>query len=151
MLSRMLTLFLLAFSLQALAQTTTPTSTPTYNKNEKAIRTLLAAQTKAWNEGNLADFMEGYLPSDSLLFVGKSGPTYGFNNTLNNYKKDYPDTASMGKLTFTLLAVTPIEKKHYRVLGKWSLQRSKGDVSGYFTLLFQKIKGKWLVIQDHSS
>jgi hypothetical protein len=151
MLSRMLTLFLLAFSLQALAQTTTPTSTPTYNKNEKAIRTLLAAQTKAWNEGNLADFMEGYLPSDSLLFVGKSGPTYGFNNTLNNYKKGYPDTASMGKLTFTLLAVTPIEKKHYRVLGKWSLQRSKGDVSGYFTLLFQKIKGKWLVIQDHSS
>ena len=151
MLSRMLTLFLLAFSLQALAQTNTPTSTPTYNKNEKAIRTLLAAQTKAWNEGNLADFMEGYLPSDSLLFVGKSGPTYGFNNTLNNYKKGYPDTASMGKLTFTLLAVTPIEKKHYRVLGKWSLQRSKGDVSGYFTLLFQKIKGKWLVIQDHSS
>jgi len=151
MLSRMLTLFLLAFSLQALAQTTTQTSTPTYNKNEKAIRALLAAQTKAWNEGNLADFMEGYLPSDSLLFVGKSGPTYGFSNTLNNYKKGYPDTASMGKLTFTLLAVTPIEKKHYRVLGKWSLQRSKGDVSGYFTLLFQKIKGKWLVIQDHSS
>jgi len=143
----MLTLFLLAFSLQSSAQKTTPT----YNKNEKAIRTLLAAQTKAWNEGNLADFMEGYLPSDSLLFVGKSGPTYGFNNTLNNYKKGYPDTASMGKLTFTLLAVTPIEKKHYRVLGKWSLQRSKGDVSGYFTLLFQKIKGKWLVIQDHSS
>jgi len=43
----MLTLFLLAFSLQALAQTTTQTSTPTYNKNEKAIRALLAAQTKA--------------------------------------------------------------------------------------------------------
>jgi len=151
MLSRMLTLFLLAFSLQSIAQRNTATTTTTYNKNETAIRALLAAQTKAWNEGNLVDFMEGYLPSDSLLFVGKSGPTYGFNNTLNNYKKGYPDTASMGKLTFTLLAVTPIEKKHYRVLGKWSLQRSKGDVSGYFTLLFQKIKGKWFVIQDHSS
>jgi hypothetical protein len=147
MLSRMLTLFLLAFSLPSLAQK----NTPTYHKNEKAIRVLLATQTKAWNEGNLVGFMEGYLPSDSLLFVGKSGPTYGFNNTLNNYKKGYPDTASMGKLTFTLLALTPIEKKHYRVLGKWSLQRSKGDVSGYFTLLFQKIKGKWFVIQDHSS
>ena len=151
MLTRMFTLFLLAFSLQSLAQKNTQNNPPTYHKNETAIRALLAAQTKAWNEGNLADFMEGYLPSDSLLFVGKSGPTYGFNNTLNNYKKGYPDTASMGKLTFTLLAVTPIEKKHYRVLGKWSLQRSKGDVSGYFTLLFQKIKGKWLVIQDHSS
>lgn len=138
MLSRMFTLFLLAFSLQSLAQK----NTPTYHKNETAIRALLAAQTKAWNEGDLVGFMEGYLPSDSLLFVGKSGPTYGFTNTLNNYKKGYPDTASMGKLTFTLLAVTPIEKKHYRVLGKWSLQRSKGDVSGYFTLLLQKNKRK---------
>jgi len=147
MLSRMFTLFLLAFSLQSLAQK----NTPTYHKNETAIRALLAAQTKAWNEGDLVGFMEGYLLSDSLLFVGKSGPTYGFTNTLNNYKKGYPDTASMGKLTFTLLALTPIEKKHYRVLGKWSLQRSKGDVSGYFTLLLQKIKGKWFVIQDHSS
>ena len=147
MLSRMFTLFLLAFSLQSLAQK----NTPTYHKNETAIRALLAAQTKAWNEGDLVGFMEGYLLSDSLLFVGKSGPTYGFTNTLNNYKKGYPDTASMGKLTFTLLAVTPIEKKHYRVLGKWALQRSIGDVSGYFTLLFQKIKGKWFVIQDHSS
>jgi hypothetical protein len=58
MLSRMFTLVLLAFSLQSLAQT----STTTYNKNETAIRALLAAQTKAWNEGNLVDFMEGYLP-----------------------------------------------------------------------------------------
>jgi hypothetical protein len=147
----MLTFFLLAFTLPSLAQKNTQTTTPTYHKNEIAIRALLAAQTKAWNEGDLVGFMEGYLPSDSLLFVGKSGPTYGFNNTLNNYKKGYPDTASMGKLTFTLLAVTPIEKKHYRVLGKWELKRSKGDVSGYFTLLFQKIKGKWFVIQDHSS
>ena len=147
MLTRMLTLFLLAFSLSSLAQTTAPT----YPKNEVAIRALLAAQTKAWNEGNVVRFMEGYLPSDALLFVGKSGPTYGFSNTLDNYKKGYPDTASMGKLTFTILSLSPIEKKHYRVLGKWSLQRSKGDVSGYFTLLFQKIKGKWFVIQDHSS
>ena len=151
MLSRMLTLFLLAFSLQSLAQKNTPTTTPTYHKNETAIRALLAAQTKAWNEGDLVGFMEGYLPSDSLLFVGKSGPTYGFNNTLNNYKKGYPDTAAMGKLTFTLLSLSPIEKKHYRVLGKWELKRSKGDISGYFTLLFEKIKGKWFVIQDHSS
>ncbi|MEY3508027.1 MAG: hypothetical protein RIR44_1259, partial [Bacteroidota bacterium] len=79
MLSRMFTLFLLAFSLQSLAQK----NTPTYHKNETAIRALLAAQTKAWNEGDLVGFMEGYLPSDSLLFVGKSGPTYGFTNTLN--------------------------------------------------------------------
>jgi ketosteroid isomerase-like protein len=144
---RIVILLLIFCSLQSSAQKNTyPNS-----KDEIAIRALLAAQTNAWNNGDLAHFMEGYLPSDSLLFVGKSGPTYGFNNTLNNYKKGYPDTASMGKLTFTLLSLQPIEKIHYRVLGKWELKRSKGDVSGYFTLLLKKIKGKWFVIQDHSS
>jgi hypothetical protein len=149
MLSRFFSLFLLAFvfSTQAFAQTKTAANLA----DETAIRALLAAQTKAWNNGDLVNFMEGYIPSDSLLFVGKSGPTYGFNNTLNNYKKGYPDTAAMGKLTFILLSLSPIEKRHYRVLGKWALKRSKGDVSGYFTLLFEKIKGKWFVIQDHSS
>jgi hypothetical protein len=147
MLTRIVTLFLLACSLQSFAQNKTAANLA----DEISIKALLATQTSAWNNGDLAHFMEGYLPSDSLLFVGKSGPTYGFNNTLNNYKKGYPDTASMGKLTFTLLSLQPIEKIHYRVLGKWELKRSKGDVSGYFTLLLKKIKGKWFVIQDHSS
>jgi hypothetical protein len=147
MLTRIVTLFLLACSLQSFAQNKTAANLA----DETSIRALLDAQTKAWNSGDLVHFMDGYLPSDSLLFVGKTGPTYGFNNTLNNYKKGYPDTASMGKLTFTLLSLQPIEKIHYRVLGKWALKRSKGDVSGYFTLLLQKIKGKWFVIQDHSS
>ena len=140
-------LLAIGFTLQSAAQTKTAAN----RADENSIKALLAAQTKAWNNGDLVNFMEGYLPSDSLLFVGKSGPTYGFNNTLNNYKKGYPDAAAMGKLTFTLLSLSPIEKKHYRVLGKWELKRSKGDVSGYFTLLLEKIKGKWFVIQDHSS
>lgn len=149
MLSRFFTLFLFAFvfTWQAFGQVKTAANL----SNETAIRALLAAQTKAWNNGDIVNFMEGYLPSDSLLFVGKSGPTYGYNNTLNNYKKGYPDTAAMGKLTFTLLSLSPIQKKHYRVLGKWELKRSKGDLSGYFTLLLEKIKGKWFVIHDHSS
>ena len=147
MLTRIVTLFLLACSLQSFAQNKTAANLA----DETSIRALLDAQTKAWNSGDLVHFMDGYLPSDSLLFVGKTGPTYGFNNTLNNYKKGYPDTATMGKLTFTLLSLEPIEKIHYRVLGKWELKRSKGDVSGYFTLLLQKIKGNWFVIQDHSS
>ena len=67
-------------------------------KPEQAIRNILAQQTIAWNQGNLDAFMKGYWKSDSLVFVGKSGLTYGYRQTLNNYKKNYPDTAHMGKL-----------------------------------------------------
>jgi hypothetical protein len=54
-------------------------------KNEKAIRSLLHTQTQAWNRGDLEGFMQTYWQSDSLLFIGKSGVTRGWQKTLDNY------------------------------------------------------------------
>jgi uncharacterized protein (TIGR02246 family) len=121
------------------------------SKNENAIRSLLAKQTAAWNRGDLENFMNGYWENDSLMFIGKSGVTYGWSNTLNNYKKGYPDTAAMGKLTFNLIQVKKLSSKYYHVTGKWFLKRSIGDIGGHYTLLFRKINGRWLIIADHSS
>lgn len=121
------------------------------SKNEKAIRALLDKQTQAWNNGNIEEFMNGYWENDSLMFIGKSGITYGWTNTLNNYKKGYPDTAAMGKLTFNILQVKKLSGKYYYVVGKWFLKRSIGDVGGHYTLLFRKVNGRWVIIADHSS
>ena len=121
------------------------------SKDETAIRTILKTQTAAWNSGNIETFMQGYWQSDSLMFIGKSGITYGWQKTLDNYKRNYPDTASMGKLDFVILEVKKLSAENYFVIGKWHLARSIGDLSGAFTLLFKKIKGKWFIISDHSS
>lgn len=122
-----------------------------YSKDEKEIRDLLARQTIAWNQGNIDAFMKGYWESDSLLFIGKSGVTHGYQNTLANYKKGYSDTAKMGKLFFDLIEVRRLSADYYWVLGKWFLKRSVGDVGGHYTLLFRKIKGRWVIVADHSS
>lgn len=121
------------------------------SSDEKEIRNILATQTAAWNRGDIDQFMNGYWESDSLMFIGKSGVTYGWSNTLNNYKKGYPDTAAMGKLKFDLIQVKKLSKKYYHVTGKWFLKRSIGDIGGHYTLLFQKINGRWVIISDHSS
>jgi hypothetical protein len=121
------------------------------SSDEAAIRQLLARQSADWNRGDIDNFMKGYWENDSLMFIGKSGVTYGWQNTLNNYKKGYPDTASMGKLTFTLLHLKPLSKDYYAVTGKWFLKRSIGDVGGHFTLLLRKIKKTWVIVADHSS
>ena len=121
------------------------------SNNELTIREVLNNQTTAWNRGDIEGFMNGYWKNDSLMFIGKSGVTYGWTNTLNKYKKGYPDTASMGKLDFTLLEVKKLSKEYYHVTGKWSLKRSIGDIGGHFTLLFRKINGRWFIISDHSS
>jgi hypothetical protein len=120
-------------------------------KDEMAVRKVLSKQNDAWNHGDIDTFMEGYWKNDSLMFIGKSGVTYGWQNTLNNYKKGYPDTATMGKLTFTLISVKQLSEKYFRVVGKWFLKRSIGDVGGHFTLLLEKINGEWVIIEDHTS
>lgn len=121
------------------------------NKDEQIIRSILANQTREWNKGNIEAFMQGYWKSDSLLFVGKNGPSYGFQTTLQNYQKNYPDTVTMGKLTFNILKAEQLSPDHYFVLGNWMLKRSIGDVSGYYTLLFRKIRNQWVIVSDHSS
>ncbi len=120
-------------------------------KEEKEIRKLLDTQIDAWNRGNIDEFMIGYWNNDSLMFIGKNGVTYGYTNTLKNYKKSYSDTAQMGKLKFDLLQVKKISADAYFVVGKWFLKRSVGDIGGHYTLLFRKIKGKWVIVADHSS
>ncbi|TDH27396.1 nuclear transport factor 2 family protein [Segetibacter sp. 3557_3] len=119
--------------------------------DQQAIRSLMQMQEKAWNKGDINGFMEGYLKSDSMLFVGSKGPTYGWRTTLEHYKKSYPDTATMGKLKFDILEVKPLAGPYYFVLGKWQLTRTIGNVGGYYTLLFQKINNRFYIIADHSS
>jgi len=121
------------------------------NKDEQIILNAINIQKNAWNNGDLNLFMETYWHNDSLMFIGKSGVTYGWQNTLNNYKRGYPDTAAMGKLGFDILHVKRLSVMYFSVVGKWKLTRSIGNVGGHFTLLFKKIKNKWLIVSDHSS
>ena len=123
----------------------------TQDRNARAILDLLDTQTAAWNKGDLQGFMKGYWENDSLRFIGKSGITYGWSNTLAKYKRGYPDTAAMGKLNFTILVVKKLSPRYYEVVGKWYLKRSIGDASGHYTLLLRKIKGSWEIVSDHSS
>lgn len=121
------------------------------SKTEQKIIQVLKTQDAEWNKGNIDGFMQTYWNSDSLMFIGKSGVTYGWKNTLNNYKKGYPDTSAMGKLDFTLIDIKKLSRKYYHVVGKWHLTRTIGNLQGHFTLLLKKIKGKWVIIADHSS
>ncbi len=121
------------------------------DKDQEEIRRTLASQSEAWNKGDLEAFMVGYWNNDSLMFVGQSGVTYGYTNTLENYKKGYPGKDKMGSLFFDILQIKRLSADHYFVLGKWFLKRDAGDIGGHYTLLFRKINGKWLIVSDHSS
>lgn len=118
---------------------------------KQAIVKLMTDQQTAWNNGDIEGFMQGYWKSDSLMFIGKRGPTYGWQQTLDNYKKGYPDKAAMGKLTFRIDKVELLGKQDAFVMGAWGLEREKDKPGGYFTLWFKKIRGMWKIVCDHTS
>lgn len=108
-------------------------------------------QVGAWNNGDIDGFMKGYQQNDSIPFIGKNGITYGYNTITERYKKSYPDKEAMGELSFTDINIKPISDKYAYVTAKWNLKRVSDTLSGYTSLLFEDIDGKWYVIADHSS
>jgi hypothetical protein len=110
----------------------------------------MKAQESSWNEGKIESFMNYYWKSDSLKFIGKKGITYGWKQTLDNYLKSYPDKSSMGTLKFVIKEATQLSPESIYIIGSWELQKEK-PVGGYFTLLWKKIDGKWVIVADHTS
>lgn len=120
------------------------------DKESKSILEVMNQQEQDWSNGNIDAFMQGYWQSDSLMFIGKNGIKYGWNTTLENYKKSYPDKAAMGKLKFNVLKLEVNNNSAY-MLGKWSLVRENDNPNGFFTLYWKKIDGKWVITIDHTS
>jgi ketosteroid isomerase-like protein len=119
--------------------------------DKQAIMDVLSRQEKAWNKGDIGTFMQGYWKSDSLIFIGSTGPQYGWNETIERYRKSYDTPEKMGQLTFDILQVEFFSQETCRVLGKWHLKRSIGDTGGYFTLIFKKFGDGWKIVYDHTS
>ena len=115
------------------------------------IMKVMKFQENAWNSGDINSFMQGYIKSDELVFSGKSGPVYGWNETRNRYLKNYPDTQTMGQLKFTVNKIRSVSSDVAFLIGEYYLTRSTEDSYGHFTLFWKKINNKWLIISDHTS
>jgi hypothetical protein len=104
-------------------------------QDKQAILKVLETQRTAWNNGDIPQFMQSYWKSDSLMFVGKSGVTYGWQQTLEHYQKGYPDKAAMGVLSFNILKVDILDPTNAFVLGGWNLKREKDAPGGLLYLM----------------
>jgi ketosteroid isomerase-like protein len=138
-----ITLFL--FSLNSYSQN------PISLKDSLGIMNVMSLQQDAWNNGDIDSFMQGYLKSEELVFSGKSGPIYGWENTRKRYYSSYPNTQIMGKLNFTVKKIKSISLNSAYLIGEYYLKRSTEDSYGHFTLLWKKVDDNWLIVSDHTS
>ena len=130
--------------------------TSIYSQNIKEadslkILNVLETQRIAWNNFDIDEFMQGYLKSDKLVFSGSSGPIYGWDFVKDRYLNTYSSNELMGYLDFEINDLFLITKKVAILLGKFNIKRDNENLSGYFTLVFKKIKGNWYIVSDHTS
>ena len=120
-----------------------------------AVRNVLAVQREAWSRGDIDAFMQGYWKSEDIRFAGGDSFKYGWQATLDGYRKGYPDPAAMGKLDFDLVEVRELGPDAVYVFGKWHLARANEGADkaphGLFTLIFERKNGIWLITRDHTS
>jgi ketosteroid isomerase-like protein len=120
-------------------------------ENIQIISTLMSDQVKDWNNGDLEAFMKPYWKSDSLKFIGKTKVNYGWQTTLDHYKQGYPNKEKMGNLSFEIISIQKLSEDYYFLVGKWKIDYLDAFIGGHYSLLWQKIKGSWFIIVDHSS
>jgi ketosteroid isomerase-like protein len=125
---------------------------PRGSKNDDAeIRAVLAAQTAAWNRGDIDGFMNGYARSAATEFISGDKLTRGWQTVRDRYRKKYDSREKMGTLTFSGLKITRLGSDAALVIGRWKLVRKGDKPHGRFTLLFLRIPAGWRIAHDHTS
>ncbi len=116
-----------------------------------SILSVLENQKKAWNNNDIDKFMQGYLNSEKLIFVNKNGPIYGWDFVRDRYKTEYSSKYLMGDLDFEIYDLFLITNRSAILIGKFNLVRDDEELTGFFSLIFKKIKGDWYIVSDHTS
>lgn len=114
----------------------------------RAITAVLMAQQKAWNEGDIDGFMEGYWQSPELRFAGGDSVTRGWQQTRDCYLARYTSKAIMGELVFSDLEVELLAPDAAILYGAWMLRRDTDEPNGLFTLVLKRFPTGWKIISD---
>jgi ketosteroid isomerase-like protein len=121
-------------------------------EDRAAVAGVLERQAAAWNRGDLAGYMDGYLRSDALVFTSGAKVRRGWQAAFDHYQARYGnDRASMGNLTFELQAVDPVGADGAIVLGTWTLAGTDQAGGGIFTVVLERRPEGWRIVHDHTS
>ena len=115
------------------------------------ILAVMKAAEAGWNRGDLEAYMQCYQNSPELRFAGKDEVSYGWEPVLEKYRAGYADQAAMGRLLFSDLDVTLIDRDNAMVFGRWQLRRAEDEPHGLFTLIMKRQAGQWKIVHDHTS
>lgn len=122
------------------------------NKSEKEITNFLREEERVWNAGDLAGYVEFYLPDNTSRVIKKNGVITGKEAILKDYQAYFTSKEKMGQLTIEADAIEKMNKTMHYVTGFFHLQYPNGEkIDGRYSSLMKRVKGKWYIYTDHSS
>ena len=125
----------------------------TASRDELDVIKVLLSQEKAWNQGDIDGFVQGYKQSPETLFIGRQ-VSKGYDEILAEYKHDYPNKSAMGTLSYSELQVHSLSDSFAVCVGKYRLDRAKrdgGGAEGMFSVVLEKTDKGWRIVVDHTT
>jgi len=125
----------------------------TASRTELDVVKVVLAQERAWNAGDIEEYVKGYKNSPDTIFMSKQ-VSKGYTQILEDYKHNYYPRSAMGTLTFSELEAHPLSDTFAVCLGKYHLERSKkdgGPADGVFSLVLEKTDQGWKIVLDHTT
>lgn len=127
------------------------------------LEKLLREQSEAWNRGDLEAFCSVY--ADDATFSSPTGLTRGREAVLERYRKRYPDSAAMGRLTLDVDVFEPVWGMEVDLAGdavpgsihgasiaaRWTLDYAdRPAATGRTLLVLRRTRTGWVIVQDAS-
>ncbi|GAB3945543.1 hypothetical protein GCM10028805_14820 [Spirosoma harenae] len=117
---------------------------------ETEIRQALDSTSAGWNRGNLQQYLGAYTPDAQEM--GPNGPRGGVEVIENTMKNGFWKTGRpLQILRYEHVNVRMLGKSNALVTGQYVLSGGdKPNRTGWFTTVWEKTKGGWRMIFDHS-
>jgi len=120
------------------------------------IDAMLARAAGNWNRGDLAAFVDDYLPGSETTYIGSKGVLRGPEAIRAAYAPRFAPGGIRDSLFFQLVDVDPLAPDVTNVIATWSLVRhvsGRDSLTGRgpTSLLMRRVDGRWRIVHDHSS
>lgn len=120
------------------------------------IATMLDRAASNWNRGDLAAFVDDYLPGSETTFIGSRGVLRGAEAIRAAYAPRFAPGGVRDSLSFELVDVDPLTPDVTNVIATYILMRHVGGRDsltgrGPTSLLMRRVDGRWRIVHDHSS
>ena len=116
-----------------------------------AVRQMLSALRGAWNGGSVSAVAKLYKNANTTSVVSDALALQGWSDISSYYRRQYPDPAQMGRLSFEQVRVQPLSSDVVVASGNFKREKEDEVNKGAFTLIWAREDGVWRITHHHTS